>query len=112
MSKRQRRSREKQRRHTHVVPTKRQPTAAGGMALGASLITGATAQAATFNVTNLNDSGPGSFRAALNANDANNNQPTVDDIVFDSSLSGTIYTYAPQLSTSEPVNIQGPGADQ
>src|SRR5919108_2831592 len=110
MSKRQRRSREKQRRHSQVLPTKRQLTAAGGVALGASLITGATAQAATFNVTNLNDSGAGSFRAALNANDANNNQPTVDDIVFDSSLSGTIYTTG--LYTFEPVNIQGPGAGQ
>ena len=110
MSTRQRRRQEKQRRHRHLVPSKRQLATAGGMALGASLITGATAQAATFDVTNLNDSGPGSFRAALIANDANDNQPTVDNIVFDSSLTGTIYAYT--LYASEPVNIQGPGSSQ
>jgi hypothetical protein len=111
MSQRQRRQQEKQRRHTRAIPGRRQLATAGGMALGASLITGAAAQADTFDVTNLNDVGAGSLRQALADNDANNNQPTVDNIVFDSSLSGTIQSYG-ALTTSEPVNIQGPGAGQ
>jgi hypothetical protein len=111
MRKRQRRRQDKRRRHVSGVPTKRQLTAVGGVALGASLITGTGAQAATFDVTNLNDIGAGSLRAALASNDANNNSPTVDNVVFDSGLSGTIDSYG-VLTTSEPVNIQGPGAGQ
>ena len=46
-----------------------------------------TAYAATFTVTNLNDSGPGSLRQAiLDANAAAGD----DTIVFQSGLSGTI----------------------
>ncbi|MCB1561221.1 MAG: hypothetical protein KDI75_09020 [Xanthomonadales bacterium] len=56
--------------------------------LSLSLFTAAAAQAATFNVTNTDASGAGSFLAALNS--ANASADTSNTITFDESLSGTI----------------------
>jgi hypothetical protein len=60
---------------------------------------------ATFTVTNLNNSGPGSLRQALADADA----PGADTIVFQPGLSGTI-TLAGQLNVNDSVTITGPGA--
>lgn len=65
------------------------------------------AEAATFTVTNLNDSGAGSLRQAIE--DANGDA-TADSIVFQSGLSGTILLTTGELEISEPVTITGPGA--
>lgn len=64
--------------------------------------------AATYTVTNLNDSGPDSLRQAIL--DAN---ATADDdtIVFQSGLSGTITLTSGQLTISNNLTINGPGAN-
>lgn len=65
-----------------------------------------TAFAANFNVTNLNDSGNGSFRAAiLTANTTTG----ADTISFQTGLTGTINLIS-QLSLTDSVIINGPGA--
>ena len=59
---------------------------------------------ATFTVSNLNDSGPGSLRQAIA--DANAN-PGADTITF--TTTGTIYPSS-QLTISDDLDIVGPGA--
>ena len=115
MSRRRRKRHEKRRRHERgEIASKRRLAAGAGLTIGATLAAAGSAEATTFTVTNTADTGAGSLRAALNANDANNNQPTVDTIVFASGLSGTINAGLVAnrgLYTFEPVDIQGPGAD-
>jgi hypothetical protein len=65
------------------------------------------ASAAPFSVTNLNDSGAGSLRKAVQ--DANTT-PGTDTISFQNGLTGTITLTTGQLSISESVSIYGPGA--
>ena len=66
-----------------------------------------TAHAASFEVTNLNDAGAGSLRqAVLDANAA----AGPDVITFQSGLSGTILLTTGQLTITDSVHIQGPGA--
>ena len=60
----------------------------------------------TFTVQNLNDSGPGSLRAAITAANA---YPNADEIEFANGLTGTI-TLSSQLSITEDLTIDGPGA--
>lgn len=84
-------------------------TAASGAALtlGVALAAGPPAQAATFNVSNLDDAGPGSLRQAIeNANAA----AGADAVVFQAGLSGTIALSSGQLEITDSVDIQGPGA--
>ena len=62
--------------------------------------------AATFTVTNLADSGPGSLRQAiLDANVA----PGSDDLIFQAGLTGTIILSS-VISISDSITISGPGA--
>jgi Ca2+-binding RTX toxin-like protein len=83
--------------------------AVSGLAVGATVFGGASAaDAATFTVTNLNDTGSGSLRDAIDQ--ANTNQDP-DQIVFQSGLSGQI-TLASLLFVHSPVDIAGPGVDQ
>ena len=89
----------------HARRSKR--AAVATVAAGAVLAAGAgNAQAATFNVTNLNDSGAGSLRDAI---DQANASGGADTITFQSGLSGTI-NVASELQSTEPLTIQGPGA--
>src|SRR5262245_6132875 len=60
----------------------------------------------TFTVNNLNDSGPESLRAAITAANAD---PDTDVIRFASGLQGTL-TLASQLSITQDLTINGPGA--
>lgn len=100
----------------------RQSRSVSGVAMATALALGSTnTQAATFDVTNLNATGPGSFIQALA--DAQGN-PGPDTILFDSSLSGTIpgnvttirhdlgVSYSRSLVIRGPVRIVGPGADK
>jgi hypothetical protein len=63
----------------------------------------------TFTVLNLNDSGPGSLRAAIGA--ANTN-PGPDTIVFAGGLHGTIKLTSGELLITDSVTISGPGANK
>jgi hypothetical protein len=65
-------------------------------------------QAATFVVTNTNDAGPGSLRAAIAA--ANTN-PGPDTVSFASQAAGVIELTSGSLNITEQVQILGPGPD-
>ena len=66
-----------------------------------------TADAATFTVTNLNDSGAGSLRQAI---EDGNGAAGLDNVVFQSGVSGTILLTSGQLEISDSLTITGPGA--
>src|SRR5262249_49133648 len=69
---------------------------------------GARLAPAAFTVTNLNDSGAGSLRQAVqNANAS----AGADVITFQDGLSGTITLTSGQLSVTGPVSIRGPGSE-
>ncbi len=92
-----------------------------GISLGATLGLTATAQATDYTVDRTDDpAGPGgcvlatpndcSLRQAL-TNAQNANRPTVDRVLFQSGLSGTITLTVAGLFVSDPVDIVGPGAN-
>jgi hypothetical protein len=81
-------------------------SAAATLAAGAALAAAPTAEAATFNVTNLADSGAGSLRSAIaQANGAGG----ADTITFQSGLSGTI-NVGSDMAITEELAIDGPGS--
>jgi Ca2+-binding RTX toxin-like protein len=82
--------------------------AGAGLSLGVTLVGGASAQAATFTVTNLSDSGAGSLRQAIL--DANATAGA-DQVTFQSSLSGQITLGSQLPNITDPVDILGPGAE-
>ena len=63
----------------------------------------------TFTVTNLNDRGAGSLRAAIAS--ANATAPGPNLVNFAPGLAGTIVLTTGQIQVSRSVMIQGPGAD-
>jgi hypothetical protein len=63
----------------------------------------------TFTVSNLDDSGPGSLRAAVAGANAN---PGADVIAFAPGLRGTIALTSGELSITDSVSIDGSGADE
>ena len=65
-------------------------------------------KAATFTVTNLNDSGNGTLRQAIASANAN---PDPDTINFANNLNGTITLTSGELSISQNLTINGLGAD-
>jgi hypothetical protein len=76
------------------------------LTLGMGFGLGPSAEAATFTVTNLNDSGAGSLRQAIS--DANNAAGS-DVVIFQAGVTGTITLTSGQLYISDSVDIQGPG---
>ncbi len=75
------------------------------LALVVVLSASTLADAATYTVSNLADSGSGSLRAAVIAANAN---PGADSIVFQPGLNGSIQL-ATAMSISDPVTLFGPG---
>ena len=90
--------------------TAKSPAVALGTGLAglAALAGGATpAEAATFTVTNVADSGPGSLRQAIaDANGA----AGADTVDFQAGLMGSIVLTSGQLDITDSVTVQGPGA--
>ena len=75
----------------------------------ASGFAASSASAATFTVSNLNDSGAGSLRQAIaDANGA----AGADDIDFGPGVTGTIQLQSELPNIFQPLAILGPGADQ
>ena len=99
------------------VPIAGRVTAGAGLALGVTLVTGGTAQATDFTVTNLDPAGPGSLRDAI---DQANLNAGADRVLFQTGLSGTIHLNDPDapgspyygLHVNEALDVVGPGADQ
>lgn len=122
MSVRQRRKRDKRRRHGGGRRRAKARIVAGaGLGVTAALGAGTTAHAADFAVNAGDDAGDGTcdpapggctLRDALDDAAANDNSPTVDQILFDSSVTGTITLNGTQLPTiDEPLYVDGPGAE-
>jgi predicted outer membrane repeat protein len=70
-----------------------------------NLLVMAGTQAATFNVTNLSDSGAGSLRQAVTDSNANAGP---DIIVF--AVTGTITLTSGELAITDSLSVQGPGS--
>jgi hypothetical protein len=83
--------------------------AGAGLAAGGLMAGAASADAATFTVTNTNDSGGGSLRQAIL--DANAT-PGADQVTFQSTLSGQITLTGQLPNVTDSVNVTGPGAGQ
>jgi hypothetical protein len=77
-----------------------------GMRLSGARAYSAAAMPDTFTVTNLDDSGPGSLRDAI---DQANMNPGPDIIDFQDELSGTITLTTGELLITDDLTINGPG---
>ncbi len=64
----------------------------------------------TFTVTNLDDSGDGSLRAAIASANDPLLHPGADEIVFAPGLRGTITLTGGELAITDALTIDGPGA--
>jgi hypothetical protein len=107
-SRRERRAAARAARHAARRAALPAVSAGAALALGLGLQP-SEAHANTFEVTNLNDSGAGSLRQAIE--DANAD-PDADVITFQADLTGTITLTSGELGLYESVDIQGPGADK
>ena len=76
-------------------------------ALGAAVALAPSADAATFQVTNLTDADAGSLRAAVELADAD---AAADTITFAPGLTGEITLTSGEIEIDAPLDIQGPGA--
>ena len=96
--------------------------AGAGLSLGAAFGLTATAQATDYTVDRTDDpAGPGacvlatpndcSLRQAINDAQSAPNSPTVDRVLFQSGMSGTITLVFAGLFVSDPLDIVGPGAN-
>lgn len=82
-------------------------TSGVAVAAAAGLTVSPAAMAATYQVSNLNDSGSGSLRDAISQANSNSG----DDIVtFASNVTGTITLTSGSIYIYDGVDIQGPGA--
>ena len=121
MSKRQRRRAEKRRRHHRKQPLGRSIATGAGMTVGATLLMGGAAQAATLTVGSNQDT-TGATDCAVATNTDCTLRDAIEDanaapgstIVFASALSGDAITLGgtelPQI-TAYSTTIQGPGGD-
>ena len=77
--------------------------------IGAAMALPVAATAATFAVTNLNDSGSGSLRDAI---DQANRSSGADSVTFNSGLNGTITLSSGEIAIFDALTISGPGASR
>jgi predicted outer membrane repeat protein len=82
-------------------------TAVGAALAGMGAAVSPAADAATFTVTNLNDSGAGSLRQAI---EDGNGAAGADNVVFQAGLTGTITLTGGEIGISDSLTITGPGA--
>jgi hypothetical protein len=99
--------RRKRERRLQQERRRKSAAAIGATTIGAVVLAPGAA-ADTFTVDNLENSGPGSLRRAVNQANANTG---LDQVVFQSSLSGDL-TLNSAVSISDGVEIAGPGALQ
>jgi hypothetical protein len=90
-----------------VTRPRRERRVSGALAAGAVLAGAGHGGAATFTVTNTNDSGPGSLRQALIDSNA---AAGADDIVFTVAPPATISLLSALPQVMGPLTITGPGA--
>jgi Ca2+-binding RTX toxin-like protein len=109
MSRNRQRRRNRRIEHRRATSAKRTVLAGAGLSLGVTLVGGASAEAATFTVTNLSDSGGGSLRQAIL--DANATAGA-DQVTFQSALSGQITLGSQLPNITDPVDVLGPGANK
>ena len=120
MAKRQQRRRDTRRaEHARTSATRRRVLTGVGLSLGASLVTGATAHAATFEVDRSDDTGTVSactvapddcnLRGAFAASNASSSTYG-DYIVFNSSVTGVTLT-AGEIDITDAVYVYGNGAN-
>lgn len=76
-------------------------------AAAAPMVGAGTAHAASFEVTNLNDSGAGSLRDVIAQANA---LAGADTITFQSGLTGTITLTSGEIDITDSLAVQGPGA--
>jgi predicted outer membrane repeat protein len=107
MTRRRRRSEEKRRRHGRKVAS------GAGITVGATLLMGATAQAATFTVNSLADPTDPDHTTLHDAiTQANGSHQPSDKITFASGLTGSIDLATDLPSINYSLEIDGPGASQ
>ena len=97
----------KQERRLQRERRRKAAGAIGATAIGTAILAPGAA-ADTFTVTNLNNTGPGSLRRAV---DQANGNPGLDQVVFQSSLSGVLALNS-AVYIYDGVEIAGPGANQ
>ncbi len=101
---------------------KHRVAAGAGLSFGAALGLTAAAQAADYTVDRLDDPGGAgacvlsapndcSLRQAINDAQSAPNSPTVDRVLFQSGMSGTITLVPGGLTVTDPLDIVGPGAN-
>ena len=97
---------DRERRTTRA--RRRKSVGAMGVATIGAAVLAPGAEAATFTVSNLDNSGPGTLRRAINEANA---AAGLDQVVFQSGLSGHL-TLDSAVTVSDGVAIAGPGARQ
>ena len=96
------------RAHRRNIRRRAKRAAAGTVAaVGAAAIVAPSADAATFQVSNLNDAGAGSLRDAV---EQANLAAGADTVTFAAGLTGTITLTTGEIPVEEAIDIQGPGA--
>src|SRR4051794_4969782 len=109
MSRYRRRRQDRRNEHRRVTAGRRTVVAGAGLSLGVAAFGGASAEAATFTVSNLGDSGAGTLRQAIL--DANATAGA-DQVTFQSALSGQITLSSQLPNITDPIDVLGPGADK
>jgi IPT/TIG domain len=110
VSRRQQRRRIRRRRES-AVSSRSRAISVGAGALAAALVPAAAAQAQTIQVTNLNDTGAGSLRAAITTADSDATSSAAPDLItFQSGLSGSIELATPLPVITDSIDILGRGA--